>query len=98
MQLKSKCKPNCTREKICAVCRNWRRSFRVGQNITWGNCSYVYTIIKVTPDYLIVNTNQNGGRDNEHEVGYNQANLQKTLATPGRTYYGDEGIIPVEKK
>jgi len=40
----TRCRIGCNTTNICAPCRNFRKSFKVGQIITWGICSQGFKI------------------------------------------------------
>jgi len=67
----TKCRVGCTLYNLCAPCLNFRKTFKVGQIITWGSCTSDFKILEVNKDNIIVSM-----YDRKHYVSYNDLNLK----------------------
>jgi len=50
----TKCRNNCRIGNICAPCLTFRKSFKVGQIITWGICVANHRILEIHKEYIVV--------------------------------------------
>lgn len=49
----TKCRPSCKSSKLCAACMNFRKSFKVGDIVTWGSCKLGFKITQITRDGIV---------------------------------------------